>query len=125
MTTHAEYACNYANGSIDGAPSPPNAQGEHVVVCSWVAPGLCYPLSRSVDYAPGVRHGGEHYSSFYVPPPAAPSALKPPFDSHYVCVDRGSYQCADGVRTGALPDYDELVLKEAQQALPAYLLYFR
>ena len=91
---------------------------------SWVTPGNTYPLSRAVDYRPGVQHNGEHYSNFYLPPPAAPSALRPPFDSHYVCVRRGSYQCADGVRTGTLADYDELILKEAQQALPAYRCFF-
>jgi hypothetical protein len=42
-----------------------------------------------------------------------------------VCVERGSYQCVDGVRSGRMADYDELVLKEAGQVLPAYLLYFR
>ena len=57
-------------------------------------------------------------------PPAGPQALKPPFDAHYVAVQRGEYQCVDGVRNGLVPDYDELIVKEAQQALPAFRLYF-
>ena len=124
LTTCAQYACEYANGAIDGADVATNAQGEHVVVASWVVPGLTYPLSRAVDYAPGVTVGGSTYSNFYQEPPAGPLALKPPFDSHYVAVQRGAYQCFDGVRRNLEPDYDELVLKEAQQALPAYRLYF-
>ena len=82
-------------------------------------PGLTYPLSRAVDYAPGATH-----SNFYEPPPSAPKSIQPPFDSHFVAVQRGDYQCVDGVQHGVVPDYDELVLKEASQALPAYRLFF-
>ena len=124
LTTCAQYACEYANGTIDGSQVPPNARGEHVVVASWVVPGLTYPLSRAVDYSPGVHVGGVHCSNFYQEPPRGPLALKPPFDSHYVAVQRGEYQCVDGLRNGHMPDYDELILKEAQQALPAFRLYF-
>ena len=124
LTTQAQYACEYATGVIEGNPVTPNAAGEYVVLASWVTPGLVYPLSRAVDYQPGLQHGGEHYCNFYQAPPSAPSALKPPFDAHYACVERGSYQCVDGVRRGRVPDYDELVLKEPQQALPAFRLYF-
>ena len=43
-----------------------------------------------------------------------------------VCIGRGDYQCKDGMRNaGAVADYDELVLGDASQLLPCYLLYFR
>ena len=83
------------------------------------------PLSRAVDYSPGVNVHGSTYSNFYEPPPSAPKSIQPPFDSHFVAVQRGEYQCVDGLRRGVEPDYDELVCESAQQALPAYRLYFR
>ena len=52
-------------------------------------------------------------------------ALVNQFNSHYVFVSQDNYQCMDGVRNGVEPDYDELVCESAQQALPAYRLYFR
>jgi hypothetical protein len=85
---------------------------------------MAYPLSRAVDYAPGVTVSGTTYSNFYEPPPGGARALKSPFDSHYVAVRTGDYQCVDGLRSHAMADYDELVVKEAQQALPAFRLWF-
>ena len=125
FTTSAQYACEYATGTIDGASAAADADGCFVLLACWVCPGLVYPLSRAVDYSPGVQDKGAHYSNFYQPPPAVPSALKPPFDAHYVCVQRSTYQCVDGVRDGLVADYDELIVKEGTQALPAFLLYFR
>ena len=52
-------------------------------------------------------------------------SLRAPFDSHYVCIGRDGYQCVDGLRGGRTPDYDELVLNEGSQLLPAYRLFFR
>ena len=43
----------------------------------------------------------------------------------YVCIGRDGYQCVDGLRGGRTPDYDELVLNEGSQLLPAYRLFFR
>ena len=51
-------------------------------------------------------------------------ALRPPFDSHFVCIRRSDYQCKDGMRGGGVADYTELVLSEGAQLLPAYRIYF-
>ena len=56
-----------------------------------MTPGLAYPLSHAVEYQPGVHHEGQHCSNFYQAPPAGPFAIKPPFGSHFVCIERGSY----------------------------------
>ena len=92
-----------------------------------MTPGLAYPLSHAVEYQPGVHHEGQHCSNFYQAPPAGPFAIKPPLWLA-LCLHRARQllvrrrRCAP--RSGA-PDYDELILKEATQALPAYRLYFR
>ena len=114
---YAEYACRYATGVLASAPNPPNAKGEHVVIAAYVAPGMVYPVSRTPDYAQ--PHQLHTFSKL------RDQALKNQFNSHYVFVSGDNYQCMDGVRNGVEPDYDELVCKSAQQALPAYRLYFR
>jgi len=119
-TTCVQYACDYANGTVDGSIMTPNEHGEYVVVAAWAAPGLTYPISRDADYEPGAE-----FSKFYQPPPSPPNALKPPFDSHYVRINQPDYQCVDGVRRGIASDFDELVVKEGGQLLPAYLLFFK
>mmetsp|Transcript_139624 Transcript_139624/g.246552 ORF Transcript_139624/g.246552 Transcript_139624/m.246552 type:complete len:459 (-) Transcript_139624:71-1447(-) len=119
-TTFVQYACDYANGTVDGSIMTPNEHGEYVVVAAWAAPGLTYPISRDADYEPGAE-----FSNFYQPPPSPPNALKPPFDSHYVRINQPDYQCVDGVRRGIASDFDELVVKEGGQLLPAYLLFFK
>ena len=83
-----------------------------------------YELGPSDESAGKARIRSATYSNFYEPPPSAPKSIQPPFDSHFVAVQRGEYQCVDGLRRGVEPDYEELVLKEAHQALPAYRLFF-
>ena len=117
---YAEYACRYATGewASAGAGNPPNAKGEHVVIAAYVAPGMVYPVSRKPDYARPKQLTSDSK--------LRDGALTNQFNSHYAFVSRAhNYQCMDGVRNGVEPDYDELVCESAQQALPAYRLYFR
>ena len=114
---YAQYACDYATGRFASARNPPNAKGEHVVIAAYVAPGMVYPVSRRPDYA---RPRDMDTDS-----KLRDKALVNQFNSHYVFVSQDNYQCMDGVRNGVEPDYDELVCESAQQALPAYRLYFR
>jgi hypothetical protein len=115
---YAEYACRYATGEWTNARNSPNAKGEHVVIAAYAAPGMVYPVSRTPDYArPGQLATVSKLKD---------KALTNQFNSHYAFVSRAhNYQCMDGVRSGVEPDYDELVCESAQQALPAYRLYFR
>jgi hypothetical protein len=89
-----------------------------VVIAAYVAPGMVYPVSRKPDYArPGQLGTVSKLKD---------KALTNQFNSHYAFVSRThNYQCMDGVRSGVEPDYDELVCRTEQQALPAYRLYFR
>ena len=122
-TTHAEYACQYAaGGGTIGIPArQPNAAGEYVLVASWAAPGTCYPITRYEDYTS--PHDPAAFSTFYAPPPSNGLSLKHNYQSHYAVVNSATYQVpvpGDGV----VPDYDELVLQDKTQLLPAYRLYF-
>ena len=114
---YAEYACRYATGEwASSGGNPTNPKGEHVVIAAYVAPGMVYPVSRTPDYARPRDMGTDSK--------LRDKALVNQFNSHYVFVSQDNYQCMDGVRNGVEPDYDELVLKEAHQALPAYRLFF-
>jgi hypothetical protein len=125
-TTYAQYAAEYARGTIIGKVNQPNADGEFVVLVAWATPGLAYPITRDhagldCDYiADSVS------SRFYSNQGEPAKALRSPFDSHYVCIRREDYQCMDGMRLGhdVAPEYDELVLGDAAQLLPCYRLYF-
>ena len=89
-----------------------------MVIAAYVAPGMVYPVSRTPDYAQPRQLGTNSK--------LRDKALVNQFNSHYAFVSRAhNYQCMDGVRNGVEPDYDELVCESAQQALPAYRLYFR
>lgn len=124
-TTFAQYAAEYATGALSGQANLPNADGEYVVLVAWAAPGLAYPVTRGhagadCDYSPGSNE-----SRFFSERGEPAKSLRAPFDSHYVCISRDTYQCKDGMRLdGAEPDYDELVLGDAAQLLPCYRLYF-
>ena len=88
------------------------------MIAAYVAPGMVYPVSRKPYYAKPSQVGTDSKLK--------DRALKNQFNSHYAFVSRDhNYQCMDGVRNGVVPDYDELVCESAQQALPAYRLYFR
>jgi len=118
-----EYACAYACGDIDGSAVTPNAAGEYVVIAAWATPGLIYPMSRAVDYE---RPDDQtSFSRFYQEDPQPAAALQPPFDSHFAAISRSTYQVQDQLRSGAMPDYTELVVREGQQLLPAYRLFFK
>ena len=88
------------------------------MIAAYVAPGMAYPVSRTPDYAKPKQLRTDSK--------LRDQALTNQFNSHYAFVSRAhNYQCMDGVRSGVEPDYDELVCESAQQALPAYRLYFR
>ena len=71
------------------------------------------------------RAGDGTFSRFYSRAGEPAQSLRAPFDSHSLCIGRRGYQCVDGLRGGRTPDYDELVLNEGSQLLPAYRLFFR
>jgi hypothetical protein len=112
LTTHSEYAC------LKACRNPPNAAGEHVLVAAFAAPGLTYPVSRTVDYSrPSQMHSDSRLRG---------QPLQPQFNSHYAFVSaEHNFECMDGARKGYDMDYDELVCEVAAQVLPAYRLYFR
>ena len=123
-TTCPEYACKYATGEMQGRPVAPNADGEFVVLACLASPGRTYPITRRTDYA---QPDDPDSFSIYCSPRGQPAvALKNQFQSHFVVIDDEKYQCepAPGLcdRTGW---YDELVLQDKAQLLPAYRLYFR
>jgi hypothetical protein len=112
LTTHSEYAC------LKACRNPPNAAGEHVLIAAFAAPGLTYPVSRTVDYSrPSQMHSDSRLRG---------QPLQPQFNSHYAFVSaEHNFECMDGARKGYDMDYDELVCEVAAQVLPAYRLYFR
>jgi len=81
-----------------------------------VAVGNVYPITRS-DYGSNASH-----SDFYDSENGL--SLKPCFDSHCCCVRAAdSYQAS--TKLDDLACVDELVVKEAQQVLPRYIVYFK
>ena len=139
MTTHAEYAAEYASGEHSDPPTTPQPGEEFVVLAAWVCPGLVYPITRGHDGIDCDYEPGNAFSKFCDPPVPGqrpqPRALKNQFDSHYACIssdaqDGASYQAVDGVRDfvngtgGTAPAYDELVVNNDQMILPAYRLTF-
>jgi len=119
-TTYAEYACLYATGQLKAQPNPTNSKGEYVVLACWATPGMCYPISRVVDYTFPQR---QHSTSIFCDD-AKGRPLKGQFQSHYAMIEGLHYQCMDGVRRKKEPDYDEIVFRNPSQLLPAYRLYF-
>lgn len=119
-TTYAEYACLYATGQLKAQPNPTNSDGEYVVLACWATPGMCYPISRTEDYALPKKQSST--SKFCDDAKGRP--LKGQFQSHYAMIEGLHYQCMDGVRRGQEPDYDEIVFRYPSQLLPAYRLYF-
>ena len=118
-TTYPEYACMYATGEMQGRPVAPNADGEFVVLACLASPGRTYPITRRTDYA---QPDDPSSSSIYCSPRGQPAvALKNQFQSHYVVISGDNYQC----EAEHLARYDELVLQDKAQLLPAYRLYFR
>ena len=125
-STFAQYACEYATGAINGTPNPTNGDGEHVVLLAWAVPGLTYPITRGHAGNDCDYDAGFGFSQFYSPTGERAKALRAPFDSHYVCIKRGDYQCKDGMRhAGATAEYDELVLSDGAQLLPVYRIFFK
>ena len=120
-TTYAEYAALYATGQLKDQPNAPSPNGEYVVLACWANPGMCYPISRAEDYAQ--PHDQSTSSRYCDNTQGRP--LRGQFQSHYAMVESVHYQCADGVRNGRAPDYDELVVRHPAQMLPAFRLYFR
>lgn len=120
-TTYAEYACLFATGQLKARLNEPTTTGEYVMLACWVAPGMCYPISRRIDYARPRTQSS--LSKFYDDAPGRP--LKGQFQSHYAAIEGRHYQCVDDLRGGNAPDYDELVVRHPAQMLPAYRLYFR
>lgn len=126
VTTHAEYACKYATGVLATGfhnPANANAQGEYIVLAAWATPGLTYPITRSGEGADYIS--GSEFSRFYAAAGEPAKAIQPPYASHFMCVRYSDYQCMDGISPGAVPNYDELVLNDSSQLLPAYRVYFR
>merc|ERR1712070_557562 len=111
------YATNWI---VDPSKLHPTRNGEWVVLACYAVPGWCYPISRKADYP---REGRDLTESctYYTPPPEPAVHLKHNFQSHYTFVSqRTGYQC----ELNSKPHYDELVLQDKTQLVPAYRLYF-
>jgi len=124
VSTHAEYACQYATGEASGANHAPNDRSEYVLVACYVVLGMTYAISRAVDYEE--PQNTQAFSRYYSLPNDEPKALKNNFQSHYVAIDAVYKQCSDGLRRpGVRADYDEVVCQSTAQLLPAYKLFFQ
>merc|ERR1719382_923021 len=45
VTTHPQYAAEYASSVLTGGTPAPNAAGEFVVIAAYACPGLAYPIT--------------------------------------------------------------------------------
>jgi len=116
-TLQAEYARRYAMGLHSQEPVPPNENGEYTLILSWAAVANTYPVTRQEDY-----NKKKIASDFF--DPEVGHALLPGFDSHCTTVDPSqNYQAASDISKTS--NYDELVVKESQQMLPQFVVYFK
>lgn len=143
VTTYAEYAARYAMGMY----LPPrdkrksdfrsNANGEYVMIVSYVSPGACYPISRKTDYP---SNGGvlahdnpDSKCKFYSDTEKGeiPKAFVKGATSQYAVVNTDTLGCQAvnlKSKTGRemLPmDYDELAVSSTARLLPAFKIYFK
>ena len=143
VTTYAEYAARYAMGTYlpphDRRKSDfrPNANGEYVMIVSYVSPGACYPISRKTDYPSlgGVLTPGDSNSwcKFYSDTEKGdmPKAFVKGATSQYAVVNSDTLGCQAvnlKSKTGRqmLPmDYDELAVSNTARLLPAFKIYFK
>ena len=113
-------------GGLAAAPQEDGGEGAAEVIVDMCKEKLMQAAGR-------MRKLDRGQKLLFAVPPEPARALRPPFDSHYVCIAKeaqepggANYQCGDGMRyASAMPDYDELILNDGAQLLPAYKLYFR
>ena len=90
----------------------PNGRGEHVMVLCFVAVNKVYPITRGVDYqGASCKFNGRPMAST--------------FDAHVVEVDPQLGYQARKANEHPKDLRQELVVKDASQMLPRYLVYFK
>jgi len=99
FTSHAEYALDLY--------SQADAEGLKALLVCWVLVGNSYPC---------VEFPNKQTSPLFGKP------LKPPHDSHFVTVNKNGLPVhpVNGIKDG--PVYDEFVIEQESQILPAYVL---
>jgi len=120
-TLQASYAIKYSTGDplVANTPVPPNENGEHTLLLCWIGVGNVYPITQQDDYT---KKG--FYSDFFGKSNGL--ALKPGFDAHCVTVSTTSgYQACQDPDDPNERCFDEIVVKESQQVLPQFVVYFK
>ncbi len=118
-TTSIEYAAKYASGEFDttsSGPYPKNADGCYPVVWCVAAVGVCYPLTREVDYSKKRVHDGMQVSDFFGMP------LQRGYDCHCVAVNESAgFQAVARDKM----QYMEIVFDQEVQILPIAVLWVK
>ena len=130
LTTHAEYAALYATstwgeggGGIKASINDIEAGCEFTILAGYATPGLCYPITRDVDY-----------STSFCWSDLKGQGMKFGYHSHAVLVNRLrvlrhlNYQAMPAISTGQVDPllaYGEIVLQHTAQALPRYVMRCR
>jgi hypothetical protein len=117
-TTSIEYAARYAVGEFNPNANEfaPRADGCYPVVWCVAAVGVCYPLTREVDYSKKRVHDGMQVSDYFG------SGLNPGFDCHCVAVNESSgFQAVPRKEM----QYMEIVFDQEVQVLPIAVLWVK
>jgi hypothetical protein len=117
-TTSIEYAARYAVGEFNPNANDftPRADGCYPVVWCVAAVGVCYPLTREVDYSKKRVHDGMQVSDYFGSP------LHPGYDCHCVAVNESSgFQAVPRKEM----QYMEIVFDQEVQVLPIAVLWVK
>ncbi len=117
-TTSIEYAARYAVGEFNPNANDftPRADGCYPVVWCVAAVGVCYPLTREVDYSKKRVHDGMQVSDYFG------SGLNPGFDCHCVAVNESAgFQAVPRKEM----QYMEIVFDQEVQVLPIAVLWVK
>jgi hypothetical protein len=117
-TTSIEYAARYAVGEFNPNANDftPRDDGCYPVVWCVAAVGVCYPLTREVDYSKKRVHDGMQVSDYFGSP------LHPGYDCHCVAVNESAgFQAVPR----NMMQYMEIVFDQEVQVLPIAVLWVK
>lgn len=122
LTPQAEYAEKYATGEFtnDAGACAPDAI---CMLLCWVVVGGVYVITREGDYPLGACT-----SRFYCVGDTSKEKFQPGYDAHFVTVDKAmKFQAAEVIDGGGMEGrlFDEVVVREETQVLPAFKVMFR
>ena len=113
----AEYACMYALNEFSPTCAPAARGTTATVLLCWVVVGNVYPITRGADYDVGAWH-----AKYFVPGTGS-LGTRSGFTAHHAAVSKGlKYQVPPDPSDA---EYDEVVVAEAAQVLPQYVVRFR